>query len=101
MINPRSRLSMTVILTSSLLLSIVNAQEPAEKKEEKKGMDIIALIASQRRKADLTQATSNAKQLFYLMIEFDQDWGHRNDCAGFNCVGDEHRQDPICLVANN
>ena len=76
---------MTVILISGLLLSVVIAQEPAKKKEEKKGMDIIAVIASQRRKADLTQATSNAKQLFYLMVEFDQDWGEfPNDATSKN-----------------
>ena len=45
------------------------------------------MIAAQRRKADLTQATSNAKQLFYLMVEFDQDWGEfPNDDTAKNDV---------------
>lgn len=33
------------------------------------------VIMKQNKKAAMTEATSNAKQIFYLMIEFDQDFG--------------------------
>ena len=33
------------------------------------------VIMKQNKKASMTEATSNAKQVFYLMIEFDQDYG--------------------------
>lgn len=33
------------------------------------------VILKQQKKAAMTEATSNAKQVFYLMVEFDQDFG--------------------------
>ena len=33
------------------------------------------VIMKQNKKAAMTEATSNAKQVFYLMVEFDQDYG--------------------------
>ena len=33
------------------------------------------VIMKQQKKAAMTEATSNAKQIFYLMVEFDQDFG--------------------------
>ena len=33
------------------------------------------VIMKQNKKAAMTEATSNAKQVFYLMVEFDQDFG--------------------------
>lgn len=33
------------------------------------------VIMKQKKKADLTTATNNAKQIFYLMIDFDGDFG--------------------------
>ncbi|MCP5536955.1 MAG: prepilin-type N-terminal cleavage/methylation domain-containing protein [Akkermansiaceae bacterium] len=33
------------------------------------------VIMKQNKKAAMTEATSNAKQIFYLLIEFDQDYG--------------------------
>lgn len=33
------------------------------------------VIMKQNKKAAMTEATSNAKQIFYLMVEFDQDYG--------------------------
>lgn len=41
------------------------------------------VIMKQNKKAAMTEATSNAKQVFYLMVEFDQDYGAfpNNDTA--------------------
>ncbi len=33
------------------------------------------VIMKQNKKAAMTEATSNAKQIFYLLVEFDQDYG--------------------------
>ena len=33
------------------------------------------VILKQKKKADMTEAVNNAKQIFYLMIEFDGDFG--------------------------
>lgn len=74
----RPRILLSILGLSLIPLAWVptaQAQEEGEKKKVNKGTDIIGYIANQRRKADMTQAISNAKQLFYLLIEFDQDWG--------------------------
>ena len=33
------------------------------------------VILKQKKKADMTEAVNNAKQIFYLMVEFDSDYG--------------------------
>lgn len=50
-------------------------KEEGKKAEKGKGIDLIGLIAKQRRKADMTMTISHAKQIFYLLFEFDMDWG--------------------------
>ncbi|MGB0774272.1 MAG: prepilin-type N-terminal cleavage/methylation domain-containing protein [Akkermansiaceae bacterium] len=39
------------------------------------------VIMKQQKKAAMTTATSNAKQVFYLFIDFDQEYGHFPDAA--------------------
>lgn len=62
----------------SLLTPMAIAEEETTEKKpkvQKKKTGIFALIDKRKKRAALTQAVMNAKQVYYLMIEFDNDFG--------------------------
>lgn len=69
-----SGLGVAAVLLVTGVMPLAHAQEKEEKKAKPAG-GIIGAILAQRKKADMTVAISNAKQLFMLMVEFDQDFG--------------------------
>ncbi|MBT8043406.1 MAG: hypothetical protein KJO79_00525 [Verrucomicrobiae bacterium] len=82
----------SLMMKSAMLVAVVSfclpsagAQQAGEKK--KKGTDLIGMFAKQKRKAEMTRTTMKAKQIFYLMMAFDQDWGvFPNDATANNDV---------------
>lgn len=61
------------VLSAITLLSLITPAAFGQDKPEKKGY--LDLVFGQRKKAEMTKAMMNAKQLFLLMVEFDQDFG--------------------------
>ena len=59
-----------VILLSATLQPALYAQE-----KEKSASGPLVFLLNQRKKKDLAMAINNSKQLFYLMVEFDGDYG--------------------------
>lgn len=66
--------AVVIAVLISFSLGGVSAQE-AEGKKKPKRTGIFELIDQRQRRKDMMVAINNAKQLFYLMIEFDQDFG--------------------------
>ena len=65
-------------MVASLYVPVAVAEKPeAEEKPnaKKKRTGIFELIDNRRKRAFLTQAINNAKQIFCLMVEFDGDFG--------------------------
>jgi len=55
---------------------VAQAAEPeAVEKKAKPAGGVFGYLLNQRKKADMTMAVGNGKQLFLLMVEFDQDFG--------------------------
>ncbi|BDS08062.1 hypothetical protein NT6N_31020 [Oceaniferula spumae] len=50
-------------------------KEPAAVQPNKPPSNLLELLQKRRRKADMIQAMNNSKQLFLLMVEFDDDYG--------------------------
>lgn len=59
-------MAMGVIILTSLLTNVC---------AQKQGADYLGLLMKSKSKAHLTAAMNNAKQLYLLMFEFDQDFG--------------------------
>lgn len=71
-----SKIMTTGLISSFFLLPLcVNAEDKAAAEKKAKTGGLINLLLNQQKKKAMTQATSNAKQLFVLMVEFDQDFG--------------------------
>ena len=74
------KITFLIVLTSFLVAPFSAADEQTKDgekkpKAEKKRSGVFKLMDQRRKRVALTQAISNAKQVFYLMIEFDQDFG--------------------------
>lgn len=68
-----SALGASAILLAAGFLPASQAQEKKDKVKPAGG--IIGKILEKRKKADMITAMNNSKKLFFLMVEFDQDFG--------------------------
>lgn len=64
-----------LISTAAFLPAAALAEDKVKPNQKPKPEGYLKLFHTQKKKRDLIQATNNAKQLFLLMIEFDQDFG--------------------------
>lgn len=60
-----------IVMSGTSILPLAKA----EGEKEKPTGGVIGILLAQRKKAEMTQAISNSKQIYYLMIEFDGDYG--------------------------